>query len=94
MKDILDLFFNLPIELRSKIVYSGYIVHPTAQLIKDLKRDIDFWNKCNINIDTMDYEEPSFYLLLKSLNYLDDIMMLYLNYDDLLEYILNNHIMV
>lgn len=93
MIDVLDLFYNLPIELRSKIVYSGYIVHPLADIIKDIKKDIEIFNDTNVNLLTLEKEEPSFYNLLKTLGYLKDTdMLVYIDMDNFLEYILNNHI--
>lgn len=33
------MFHLLPIELKSKIMFSGYIVHPVANIIKELIRN-------------------------------------------------------
>jgi len=90
MIDVLDLFFNLPIELRSKIVYTGYIVHPVANIVKDLKKDIEIFNDTNVNLLTLEKEELSFYDLLKTLDYLNDVGVL--DIENFLDYILNNHI--
>ena len=72
MKDVIELFYNLPIELRSKIVYSGYIISPTAIILKNLKKEIKEYNERRWSLDTMNYEEATFYNILKDLNYLRD----------------------
>tara|TARA_S200002703_G_scaffold67100_1_gene58289 strand:- start:11785 stop:12072 length:288 start_codon:yes stop_codon:yes gene_type:complete len=73
MKDVLELFYSLPIELRSKIVYSGYIIAPTSIIIKNLKKEIKEYNERRWSLDTMNYEEATFYNILKDLNYLKDL---------------------
>lgn len=72
MIDVIELFYNLPIEIRSKIMYSGYIVSPTAKLIKELKKEIKFFNERRWSLTTMKYEKATFYNILRELNFLKE----------------------
>jgi hypothetical protein len=63
---------SLPIEIRSKIMYSGYIVTPTAKIIKDLTKEIKFFNERRWSLTTMNYEKATFYNILQELNFLKD----------------------
>jgi hypothetical protein len=73
MIDVIELYYNLPIEIRSKIMYSGYIVSPTAKIIKDLTKEIKFFNERRWSLTTMNYEEATFYNILRELNFLKEL---------------------
>ena len=73
MIDVIELFYNLPIEIRSKIMYSGYIVSPTAKIIKDLTKEIKFFNERRWSLTTMNYEKATFYNILRELNFLKNL---------------------
>jgi hypothetical protein len=76
MIDVIELFYNLPIEIRSKIMYSGYIISPTANIIKELKKELKFFNERRWSLTTMNYEKATFYNILKELNFLKDTELL------------------
>ena len=73
MIDVIELFYKLPIEIRSKIMYSGYIVSPTAKIIKDLTKEIKFFNERRWSLTTMNYEKATFYNILRELNFLKNL---------------------
>ena len=73
MIDVIELFYNLPIEIRSKIMYSGYIVSPTAKIIKDLTKEIKFFNERRWSLTTMNYQKATFYNILRELNFLKNL---------------------
>jgi len=65
----------LPEEIKSKIMYSGYIKNPTAVLIKCFMGECELWDY-EYNLDSDKYEKSSFYDYLcdtKYLTSLDDI---------------------
>jgi len=76
MDDILELFYRLPIELRTKIMYSGYITSPTAEIIKNLKKETEEFNGRRFSLDTINYKRTTFYNILKELNYIRDTELL------------------
>lgn len=43
------VFQNLPQEIRAKIMYGGYIIHPSAQIIKDFFNNL--YIKLNQNVE-------------------------------------------
>ena len=43
------VFQNLPEEIRAKIMYGGYIIHPSAQIIKDFYNNL--YIKLNQNVE-------------------------------------------
>ena len=45
------VFQNLPQEIRAKIMYGGYIIHPSAQIIKDFFNNL--YIKLNQNVEDM-----------------------------------------
>lgn len=67
------MFYKLPIEIKSKIMYSGFIVSPTAKIIKDLTKEIKFFNERRWSLTTMNYEKATFYNILRELNFLKNL---------------------
>lgn len=61
---------NLPIEIKSKIMYSGFIRHPTADIIRDFKKEhcghidqvYDFETECFKDLNFYDYLKDNGYL--------------------------------
>jgi len=82
----------LPEELKSKIMFSGSIIHPIAKIFKEFKDDYCFLLKNNFNLETLTYKEISFYDYLYETNYfkketltfeeLENIISLHLYIDD------------
>lgn len=65
---------SLPSELQFKILSytKRYIIHPTAEIIKDLIKETDELNNIHFNLDTLKYEKLSFYNYLVVNGYLKD----------------------
>tara|TARA_A100000171_G_C2022415_1_gene91735 strand:- start:279 stop:563 length:285 start_codon:yes stop_codon:yes gene_type:complete len=87
MKDIIDLYYQLPIELRAKIMYSGWIVHPVAKIFKDFYNEEKYWIYRMYDVENNRYINCDFYTYLKGIDYLkyledEDIDLDY--YDDFL----------
>jgi len=71
---------NLPEEIKSKIMFSGYIIHPIAKVFKDFKNDnLDLINN-KFNLDNFIYEDLSMYEYLKEMEYFNKI---FIYYDDI-----------
>jgi len=60
---------NLPEELRSKIMFSGSIIHPVATIFKEFKEEYCFLMNNNYNLETLTHEDISFYDYLYEINY-------------------------
>ena len=79
------LFDDLPIELKSKIMYSGYIRHPLAILIDD------FFNSI-IPLISVVGDNPSILQHLCDIGELKSVeYLIWIGPDELIEYILDNH---
>lgn len=84
--ELFDLFWELPIELRSKIMYSGWIRHPVADIMKHF-----FLNIMKLEYDTR-IPPPSFIRHLTNIGELDNTeIMLHLEIDEFLDYIVEFH---
>ncbi len=71
---------NLPEEIKSKIMFSGYIIHPIAKVFKDFKNDnLDLINN-KFNLDNFIYEDLTMYEYLKEMEYFNKI---FIYYDDI-----------
>tara|TARA_R110000803_G_scaffold58017_1_gene116204 strand:+ start:1220 stop:1474 length:255 start_codon:yes stop_codon:yes gene_type:complete len=82
----MELFWNLPIELRSKIMFSGWIRHPTADIITNFL----------LNIMPMEYDTrlppPSFIRHLTNTGELNETdIMVHLEIDEFLQYVVEMH---
>ena len=68
---------NLPEEIKSKIMFCGYIVHPIAKVFKDFKNDnLDLINN-KFNLDNFLYEDLSMYEYLKEMEYFNKTIIYY-----------------
>ena len=75
-------FHNLPEEIKSKIMYSGYIIHPVAKIFNDFKKDnLDLINN-KFNLDTYVYDDLSMYEYLGEMDYFNKVP----NYDGIIEF--------
>ena len=59
-------FTDLPIEIRSKIMYSGWIIHPVANLIKNHLKSVSFLRYAEIGEEC----PRSYYDHLLAINFL------------------------
>lgn len=85
------MFFKLPIELRSKIMYSGYIVHPVAKIMKDLiDCEKELWQS-EINLDNLESVDFNFYEYLVNVNFFNIIG---LTMEEIEELIFSVHIFI
>jgi len=71
------VFQNLPQEIRAKIMYGGYIIHPSAQIIKD------FFNNLYIKISQNEEDSINIYNHLINIGELkeyknDDLWLMFL----------------
>tara|TARA_R110002020_G_scaffold64518_1_gene171225 strand:+ start:879 stop:1112 length:234 start_codon:yes stop_codon:yes gene_type:complete len=68
---------NLPEEIKAKIMFSGYIIHPIAKVFKDFKNDnLDLINN-KFNLDNFIYEDLSMYDYLKEMDYFNKNFIYY-----------------
>lgn len=78
-------FYNLPLPIKAKIMYSGYIIHPVAKIFKEYIKNL------HIPITDMIYpENPSFIQYLRGLGELEEITD-YIHFDNFLDYIFQYH---
>ena len=54
-------FVNLPIELKSKIMYSGYVKHPVAVIFNEFVADYCDLMHNTFCLETMDYKTITFF---------------------------------
>ena len=59
----------LPEEIKSKIMFSGSIIHPVAIIFKEFKEDYCFLLNNVYNLETLTYDNISFYDYLYETNY-------------------------
>ena len=74
---------KLPTELKIKIMYGGYIKHPIVDLFNDFKKDLmpkDIFNK-----------NENFYDHLCNTGELNTPFHFYIDFDEFIEYIYENH---
>jgi len=64
------LLKSLPIELRAKIMFSGWIVHPVAKIFKDFYDEEKFFLYRMYDIEKNEYMNCDFYTYLKGIEYL------------------------
>ncbi len=68
---------NLPEEIKAKIMFSGYIIHPIAKVFKDFKNDnLDLINN-KFNLDNFIYEDLSMYEYLREMDYFNKNFIYY-----------------
>jgi len=67
------MYNDLPIEIKSKIMYSGYIIHPVATIFKEFYDETCYLINNEFNLETLQYNEISFYDYLYSINYFNKI---------------------
>ncbi len=68
---------NLPEEIKAKIMFSGYIIHPIAKVFKDFKNDnLDLINN-KFNLDNFIYEDLSMYDYLREMDYFNKNFIYY-----------------
>ncbi len=66
-------FYSLPEEIKAKIMYSGYIIHPVAKIFNDFKKDnLDLINN-KFNLDTFIYDDLSMYEYLNEMDYFNKV---------------------
>jgi len=66
-------FFSLPEEIKAKIMFSGYIIHPVAKIFNDFKKDnLDLINN-KFNLDTFVYDDMSMYEYLGEMDYFNKV---------------------
>tara|TARA_R110002012_G_scaffold304666_2_gene508278 strand:+ start:2330 stop:2641 length:312 start_codon:yes stop_codon:yes gene_type:complete len=70
MKDVTELFYSLPIELRSKIMFKSGIIHPVAEIFNDFKLEYCYLMNNLYNLENLEYFNLSFYNYLCEINYL------------------------
>ena len=73
---------NLPEEIKSKIMFCGYIVHPIAKVFKDFKNDnLDLINNStyhqNLTRGLVLDEDLSMYEYLKEMEYFNKTIIYY-----------------
>ncbi len=86
MRDLYKDFNNLPLELKAKIMYSGYISHPIA----DIFNYILFNEIIPISYDV---DKPSFVKHLTNTGWLKEAEPYVIDIDELVEFILFYHIL-
>jgi len=70
-------YYNLPEEIKAKIMFSGYIIHPIAKVFKEFKNDnLDLINN-KFSLDTFMYQDLSMYDYLKEMDYFNKIFIFY-----------------
>lgn len=68
---------NLPEEIKAKIMFSGYIIHPIAKVFKDFKNDnLDLINN-KFNLDNFIYEDLTMYEYLKEMEFFNKTFIFY-----------------
>tara|TARA_R110000824_G_scaffold397009_1_gene599258 strand:- start:822 stop:1100 length:279 start_codon:yes stop_codon:yes gene_type:complete len=72
MNDFNNNWNKLPIELRSKIMYSGWITHPVADIIKEFIKETSYLNLCRYNLYKLMYDPLEFVDYLKETMYLKE----------------------
>ena len=74
----LDLYYQLPLEIQSKIMYSGWIVHPVAKIFKDFYEEEKFYLFNQYDIENDRYIECDLYSYLKGIEFLKDTEEIFL----------------
>jgi len=59
----------LPEEIKSKIMYSGNIIHPVAKIFKEFKNEYCHLMDNAYNLETLMFQEISFYDYLYEIEY-------------------------